>query len=209
MSPAVVPKAAEILGLIPEQAPAWTLGDLSGRLVEVSGGQAAAHLTAAFGLVLEAQLCGDQAAWVTLEHSAFFPPDVASGGVDVEALPVVRVSDVRGAGRAADHLVRSGGFGLVVIDLSGERSEERPASLPVPVLTRLLGLARAHDVAVLILTRKSPETASINSLVSLRADAQWSACDGRYDVRIRAIKDKRGGPGWTHLEACRGPAGVR
>lgn len=209
LSSTVVLKAAETLELTPDQAPTWTLGELSGRLVEVSGGQAAAHLTAAFGLVLEAQLCGDQAAWVTLEPSVFFPPDVAAGGVDVEALPVVRVPDARAAGRAADHLVRSGGFGLVVIDLSGESPEERPVSLPVPVLTRLLGLARAHDVAVLILTKKSPEAASINSLVSLRADAQWSACEGRYDVRIRAIKDKRGGPGWTHVETCRGPAGVR
>lgn len=208
LSSTVVLKAAETLERTPGRAPTWTLGELSGRLVEISGGQAAAHLTAAFGLVLEAQLCGDPAAWVTLEHSAFFPPDAAAGGVDVEALPVVRVPDTRAAGRAADHLVRSGGFGLVVIDLS-ESPKERSVSLPVPVLTRLLGLARAHDVAVLILTKKSPETASINSLVSLRADAQWSACDGRYDVCVRAIKDKRGGPGWTHVETCRGPAGVR
>ena len=39
------------------------------------------------------------------------------GGIDLDALPVVRVPDARAAGRAADHLVRSGGFGLVVIDL--------------------------------------------------------------------------------------------
>ncbi len=213
-SSAAVVNTAETLPLPLNQASAWTLGDLSGRLTEVSGWKDAARLTAAFGLVLEAQLCGDHAAWVTLEHSAFFPPDTAAGGVDVEALPVVRVPDPRAAGRAADHLVRSGGFGLVVIDLSGESPEERarPASLPVPVLTRLLGLARVHDVAVLILTRKLPEDASINSLVSLRVDTQWSACEGhegRYDVRVRAIKDKRRGPGWTHVETCRGPAGVR
>lgn len=211
LSRIAVVKAADTLDLAPAHAPTWTLVDLSGRLIEVSGWQAAAHLTAAFGLVLEAQLCGDHAAWITLEHSAFFPPDAAAGGVDVEALPVVRVPDARTAGRAADHLVRSGGFGLVVIDLSGEppEAQARPASLPVPVLTRLLGLARAHDVAVLILTKKSPDAASINPLVSLRADAQWTACEGRYDVRIHAIKDKRGGPGWTHLETCRGPSGVR
>ena len=64
--------------------PAWQLSDLTGRLVEVSGQRSTAHLTAAFGLVLEAQLCGDRAAWVTLAHSAFFPPDVADGGIDVD-----------------------------------------------------------------------------------------------------------------------------
>ena len=206
---------------------AWNLDALSGRLVELSGSQSAARLTAAFGLVLEAQLRADRAAWVTLKSSSFFPPDVADGGVDLEALPVVRVPDARAAGRAADHLARSNAFGLVVLDLSSgpppagntrrrPREDDHWPVLPMPLLTRLLGLARAHDVAVLILTRKSSDAPSLNSLISLRADAQWSASarqsrasSNDYEVRISVLKDKRGGPGWTHLEACRGPAGVR
>ena len=82
----------------------------------------------------------------------------------------------------------------------------------MPLLTRLLGLARTHQAAVLILTRKSPDTSSINSLISLRAEAQWSAQkgdSGRYDVRVRVIKDKRRAPGWDHMEACRGSVGMR
>jgi recombination protein RecA len=201
--------------------PAWRLSDLTGRLVELSGQQSTAHLTAAFGLVLEAQLCGDRAAWVTFEQSAFFPPDVAAGGVDVESLPVVRVTNALAAGRAAEHLVRSGGFGLVVIDLSSAAgnayARTPPAVLPVPLLTRLLALARTHHAAALLLTKKSPETSSINSLISLRAEAQWSAQEGcgsgrydvRYDVRVRVIKDKRHAPGWDHREACRGSVGMR
>jgi recombination protein RecA len=197
----------------PSDLPIWQLSDLTGRLVELSGQQAAARLTAAFGLVLEAQLCGDRAAWVTFEQSAFFPPDAAAGGVDVESLPVVRIGHARAAGRAAEHLVRSGGFGLVVIDLSSEtehvRPERSPHSLPVPLLTRLLALARTHHAAVLMLTKKSPDAASLNSLISLRADAQWAACAGRYDVCVRALKDKRRAPGWHHVEACRGSVGMR
>jgi recombination protein RecA len=177
--------------------------------VELSGWQRTAHLTTACGLVLDAQLGGDRAAWVTLESSSFFPPDVADGGVDLAALPVVRVPDPRLAGRAADHLVRSGGFGLVVIDLSSAR-DDAYARLPVPLLTRLLGLARAHEVAVLLLTKKPSASASLNSLVSLRAEATWMPMGGgRYEVRVSAIKDKRRGPGWTHMEVCRGPAGLR
>ncbi len=190
---------------------AWSLPDLAGRLVELSAGAEAAHLTAAFGLVIEAQLRGDRAAWVTLEHSAFFPPDVVEGGLDLDALTVVRVPSVRVAGRAADHLVRSGGFGLVVIDLASGRAEaaSSEAALPVPLLTRLLGLARQQDAAVLLLTRKSHETASLNSLISLRAEARWRVRDGRYELCVRVLKDKRSGPGWTHVEMCRGPAGLR
>ncbi len=196
--------------LILPELPTWRLSDLAGRLVELSGQLSTAHLTAAFGLVLETQLCGDRAAWVTFEESAFFPPDVAAGGVDVESLPVVRIGNALAAGRAAEHLVRCGGFGLVVIDLSSDARAERPSAvLPVPLLTRLLGLARTHHTAVLFLTKKSPEAASLNSLISLRADAQWCARDGRYDVRVRALKDKRRAPGWDHVEACRGSVGMR
>ena len=196
---------------VARQTPIWSVADLSGRLVELSAGAEAGHLTAAFGLVLDAQLCGDRAAWVTLEHSSFFPPDVAAGGIDLDALPVVRVPDARAAGRAADHLVRSGGFGLVVVDLSGGEHvrSASPSVLHAALLTRLLGLARQQDVAVLLLTKKSHEAPSMHSLISLRAEARWRTREGRCEVCVRVIKDKRGGAGWTHVETCRGPAGVR
>ena len=208
----------------PQQAPAWNLPALSGRLIELSGSADAASLTAAFGLVLDAQLSGDRAAWVSLEGTSFFPPDVADGGVDLDALPVVRVPDARSAGRAADHLVRSGGFGLVVIDLvlvlavaRGDWSHAGQAAvIPIPLLTRLLGLARAHEAAVVMLTKKSHDAPSLNSLISLRAETVRSSSAtgsaksaGSYVVRVRVIKDKRDGPGRIHSEACRGPAGVR
>jgi recombination protein RecA len=194
------------------ERPVWRLDELAGRLVELSGERSSAQLTAAFGLVLEAQLCGDRAAWVTFEHSAFFPPDAAAGGVDVESLPVGRISNAPAAARAAEHLVRSGGFGLVVLDLSSAADAARSTksqALPVPMLTRLLGLARTHHAAVLVLTRKSPDISSLNSLISLRAEAQRSAREGGYDVRVRVLKDKRRAPGWDHVETCRGSAGLR
>ena len=197
----------------PSHLPLWQLSDLAGRLVELSGQQGAARLTAAFGLVLEAQLCGDRAAWVTCGQSTFFPPDVVAGGVDVESLPVVRIDDAKAAGRAAEHLLRSGGFGLVVVDLASSTERRRqvssPDAIPVPLLMRLLPLARTHHATVLMLTKKPADAASINSLISLRADAQWCAHTGRYDVCVRALKDKRRAPGWTHVEACRGSVGMR
>ncbi len=207
---------------LPVQAPAWALPDLAGRLVELSASADAAHLTAAFGLVLEAQLANDRAAWVTLVHSSFFPPDVIASGIDLDAMPVVRVPDARIAGRAADHLLRSGGFGLVVVDLSAEAGSDRIGRsssgrtaatvrqpLPVPLLARLLGLARQHNAVVLLLTVKPDDAPSIHSLISLRADARRRRTGDGYEIGVRVIKDKRGGPGWTHVEICRGPDGLR
>jgi recombination protein RecA len=207
----VVP--ASTIPRAPSNGPEWNLTNLAGRLVELSASAEPAHVTAAFGLVLDVQLGGDSAAWVTLEHSSFFPPDVADGGVDLDALLVVRVSDAGMAGRVADHLVRSGGFGLVVIDLSSKNemtAEKMQAAnkLPVPLLSRLLGHAQQQSVTVLLLTKKSPRSPSLHSLISLRAEARWHGREGRCDLSVRVLKDKRYGWKWTHSETCRGPAGL-
>lgn len=194
--------------IAPVSAPSWALAELAGRLVEVSGGETPAPLTAAFGLVIEAQLAGDSAAWVTLDTSSFYPPDAAESGIDLTALPIIRVPDVRAASRAADYLIRSGGFGLVVIDLGHESGLHM--ALPVPALTRLLTLSRAHEAAVVILTKKSRDAASLNSLISLRAEARAIARDDRrFDVEVGILKDKRGGPGRRHVEVCHGSVGLR
>jgi recombination protein RecA len=195
----VVPLSAR-----PTAAPAssWGYAALAGRLAELSGTGASALLTAAFGLVLEAQQAGDPVAWVTSRTSSFFPPDAAEGGVDLEALAVVRVEDALQAARAADQLLRSGGFGLVVLDLAWGTGEVR---VPAPQQVRLLGLAQKHAAAVLALTAKGPDRPSLGSLVSVRAEARRGpgpTCE------VRVLKDKRRGPGETRREACRAPAGL-
>lgn len=136
---------------VPAQVPtpAWGLPDLAGRLVELSASADAAHLTAALGLVLEAQLGGDRAAWVALDGSSFFPPDLVDTGIDLDALPVVRVPDARLAGRAADHLLRSNAFGLVVLDLAGgEVGRPRPGSQGrCRAISASIGVARLRQLA--------------------------------------------------------------
>ena len=206
MSPAFPRRASELVSLSVPLRETWGLARLSGRIVEISAWGASAPLTAAFGLVLEAQRKGEAAAWITFESAAFFPPDAAATGVDLETLAVVRVKDARSAGRAADQLVRSAGFGLVVIDLGKD-------VLAAPLLTRLMGLAQKHDTAVVILTEKPPQSASLSSLVSLRVEARRTFIGAeelrRAEVEIRVLKDKRQGPGDAKAEVCRGPAGLR
>ncbi len=196
---------------------AWDYAQLAGRFVELSGAQATAVLTAAFGLVLEAQRAEEPVAWVTLTRSSFFPPDVAEGGVELDRLPIIRVPDARTAGWAADQLVRSGGFGLVVIDLGGAGIQPPAGTIPDPLQQRLVGLAQKHRAGVVVLTDKSADASSLSSLVSLRADAGRAPGFGKpgadaagfpCSIEVRVLKDKRRGPGRKHQEVCRGSAGV-
>jgi len=192
-------------GLAVSVAPtAWRLSAFSGRLGEVSGSHAGAALTLVFRLVLEAQQRGEPVAWISRRESLFFPPDAAEVGVDLAALAVIRAPATLPAARAADYLLRSGGFGLVVLDVGPG------AQLPIHIQTRLVGLAKKHEAALLCITEKDSDRPSLGSLVSLRAQVARTRRTGdRFRCEARVLKDKRRGPGWTHEEVCRGPDGLR
>jgi recombination protein RecA len=183
----------------------WSLETLCGRLVELSARGATATLTTAIELVLEAQLAAEPAAWVTLSNATFFPPDVADSGVDLAALVVVRVADATTAARAAERLLRSGAFGLVILDFGGGGGT---VEIPIAHQGRLVTLAQTHHAAVVCITEKPADAASLGSLVSLRAEAlRLADRDRGYDVTLRVLKDKRRGPGWSRTVKLRGPAG--
>lgn len=183
---------------------AWSLPVVAGRLAEISGSESTAALTVVFRLVLEAQREKEPTAWIARPDGSFFPPDVAETGVDLDALAVIRADGVLAGARAADYLVRSGAFGLVVMDLGAD------ARLPVPAQTRLAGLAKRHDTALVCITEKPDHRPSLGSLVSLRAHAaKTERREDRYRCEVRILKDKRRGPGRRHAEVCRGPDGLR
>jgi recombination protein RecA len=189
----------------------FCLEELSGRLVELSGEGASAVLSIAVGLVLDAQAAREPVVWVGSDACSFYPPDLAESGVDLEALLVVRIA-LQSAARlgsqalavAAERLLRSGAFGLVVIDLG------KAAAITQPLQSRLLSLAQRHQTALLCLTEKAEETPSLGSLVSLRAQAvrTWLGRD-RFACELRVRKDKRRGPTWSEREVLRGPLGLR
>lgn len=196
--------------------PRFCLTELAGRLVELSGDGASAVLTAATKLMLDAQAAREPAAWIGTDESCFFPPDVAESGVDLTALVVVRVPVVNAAAVsskrprasllavAAERLMRSGAFGLVLLDLGKQHA------LTQPLQSRLLGLAQHHQTAVLCLTEKSVQEASIGSLISLRVHVgrTWLGSE-RFACELQVRKDKRRGPVWSEQEVCRGPMGLR
>jgi recombination protein RecA len=187
--------------VVPSKSP-WTLTEVAGRLVEISSSAGSASLTLAFALVREAQQCGEPVGWVTSNQEFFYPPDAARCGADLAALVVVRLTDRQNIARAGEKLLRSGGFGLVVLDL-GE------ADIAMPLQTRLTGLAHRHHTALVCLTEKAGAAFSLGSLVSLRAHAEKKrTADNRFVCALRVLKDKRRGPTWNYEELYTGPAGL-
>jgi recombination protein RecA len=153
-------------------APLWRLFQ-PGQLLELSG-RAPGKLSAVVRLIVHAQSEHEPVAWITARDAAcFYPPDFAEAGVDLLALSVVRLSDDAGSHglvRAAEVLLRSGAFGLVVIDLlqgvpKGELSWQ----------ARLSGLLRKHAARAVVLTQSTPKEPSLGPLVSLRVEAHWRA----------------------------------
>ena len=182
----------------------WTLGGLRGAAVEISDDLAsAAGLSAAFALILDAQRRGEPAVWLAPPASSFFPPDVAAGGVDLAALAVVRLPRAVALARAAEQLLRSGGFGLAVLDLgAGARLGRAP-------LARLGALARQHDATVLFLTQKDAAAPALGSLPRWAAQRQRRE-PGRFACRLESLGDRRppGGAGpWQ--EVLDAPDGLR
>lgn len=195
----------------------WYFEQLGGRLVQLDGAGDSAALSLAFSIILEAQQAGEPVAWITTrppaaprtdgrgEASVFYPPDAHDNGVDLAALPVLRVPGVTAVFSAADLLLRSGGFGLIVADLGV------PPAVPSTALARLAGLARRHHTAMVFLTQ--PGTASRGSLGSLisvhvRARRRRAGAD-RFDCGVVALKDKHRGPTWQYAEVRHGASGLR
>ena len=115
---------------------------------------------------------------------------------------VVRLTKVASIPRAGEKLLRSGGFGVVVLDLG-------TGDIPMPLQTRLTGLAHRHHSALICLTEKSGAAFSLGSLVSLRAHSEKRrTVDNRFACALRVLKDKRRGPTWDYEELYTGPAGL-
>jgi hypothetical protein len=205
------------------------LDALAGRLCEISGLGATCVTSFVFGLVREAQLRGEPAAWILVrprlgasqEPAPFMAEDLLRLGLDLAALPFVITADLAEAGRAATHLLRSGAFLLVVLDtLELEASE---VELPLPLMSRLHGLALKHEAALVVLTSRPPDAPSLGSLVAFRAhlqrgrerllpedgDPDGPGGDGltRVMATLTVDKDKRRGPGLQLTHVFSGPPG--
>jgi recombination protein RecA len=186
-----------------EKPTGWNMGTFAGRFSEITGASASASLTLVFRLLLEVQQQGEPAAWITSRKSTFYPPDAAIAGIDIMAVAVIRCPDIIAAARSAEHLLRSGSFGIIIIDLGAN------VNLMQHAQSRLAGQARKHNTALICLTEKEVSEPSLGSLVSLRVHTERLGQNSHISVcRANALKDKRHGPGWSHVENCHGPDGL-
>ena len=181
----------------------WSLKSAAGRFIALdpTPESGTATLSLAAGLIREAQQQEGLAAWIAGPRQSFFPPDMAAAGVDLATLPIVRTTDAGQAARVADTLLRSGSFSVLILDGDGQ-------AFPLALQTRLVGLAQQHHTALVAL-RQSGDRPSRGSLVSLRgATEQHRVGHNCFACGLRARKDKRQSPGWTHEEFRHGPDGL-
>ena len=186
-----------------ETGPPWSLERLRSRLTELVGTADSANISVAARLIGDAQHRGALAAWVATDRTVFFPPDLSAAGIDLAAMPVVWATAEGSAARSAERLVRTGAFGIIVIDLA------RAHVLSTAAQGRLLRLAEQHRTVVLILRRARSGAEHSGSLVSVRAQSSRERLtEGRFRCTIRNIKDKRVAPGWSVSEEFNGPPGL-
>ena len=197
--------------------PEWGWDGLRGRVVELVGvAGPSAVLTVAARLVLEAQGAGEPVAWLGRRGAQVYPPDVAAMGVDLSELVFVHADEVVELLRAAGVLVRSGAFGLVVIDpiRVGGRRERAAGAVSLGVQARLVGLAKRHDTAILWLSREQTahgaRDGGLGPFASLRAECRRRRLDdGVFECSVEVIKDKRRGERWQASFECDGAVGLR
>ncbi|MBN1686245.1 MAG: hypothetical protein JW852_06295 [Spirochaetales bacterium] len=182
----------------------FTYTNLAGRVTELSAYRNAPALSFLSLLIEEAQAKGEPVVWVEAADSVFYPPDFVANGIDITALPVVWAHDVRGGVRAAEHLLRSGSFGLLVLDLPPH------AIIDQGRLGKIARMADLNETAVVLITAQEDGTSfTLGSIVSLRlagSTTQQGGCAHRCTVS--AVKDKRDMPGWSRTEVFHAPDGM-
>jgi len=161
-----------------------------GRLIEITASPRGGQMSTAVSCLAHAQRRGETSAWVQLHGGSLYPPDLAASGIDLDALVIVQTPKLKGAeglGKATELLLRSGGFGFVVLDLVGVVMRHDLA-----FQGRLLGLTREHGSTLLLLTSNRAH-GSFGPLVSLCVEPQRVRLGpSRFVIQHTIRKDKLG-----------------
>jgi hypothetical protein len=146
-----------------------------GRVTELAGPSGAGRTGIAFAIAAHATRAGETIAWVDAED-ALDPDAAVDTGVVLARTLWVRPRHPDDALRAAELLLRAGGFGLVTLDLGVLPARSGAA----PAVTRLARAAEASRTALLVLTPEPTVGAAAALGLAVRARRiQWSGGPGR------------------------------
>jgi recombination protein RecA len=178
----------------------------AGRLIEITAAKAGAQMTTAVACLRHAQQQGETAVWIQQQGGSLFPPDLHDSGIDLSALVIVNIPKTAGpygVAKASELVLRSGGFGMVVLDLI-----ESAMKRDVAWQGRLLSLAREHHAWLLLLS-EGEHSGSLGPLVSLCIEPRRDRRQrGLFEVSYRVRKDKSGLLSGLVNDCRRGPWGL-
>lgn len=170
-----------------------------GRIVELAG-KGMGATTLALSLAARSTRAGRWVAWVD-GAQAFDPRGAREAGVALARLLWCRPKDLRAAARAADALIASGAFPLVILDLQ----REIPRPLGQGAWLRLSRGVEAHRSCLVVLGEAGAQSFSAARLAPDRARARFSGRGpGRLfegvELRLRLERNKLGlAPGEARL----------
>jgi hypothetical protein len=191
--PIGVVRGSELAAVGAPAALPWALDAWYGRLANICG---SGRVSAAVQLLAQAQRQGEPCAWIVSAGLEPFIPDLAAAGVSLSSLIWVRLDDPSKAARAGDLLTRSGGVGLVLIEL--ERSP------PKGLLRRLAGHAQRDRAAIILLSDEPYLDSAVGRSISGRVAAQsWD----RSAWEFHPLRDRANPRPWVHTEVCDAPPG--
>ena len=191
-----------------ESAPRrFNLPGLSGMVVEFSGWNQSACISLSIPLIQECQLAGKICAWIvpcSVERaSLFFPPDFAESGINCSEIPILWCKNAMDGFGIAEKLLRSGGFGMLVLDLTESRR------IRSNTMGRIHNMAQRFGSLVLCLTRKPQGEPSLDPMifVHVHVEARKKNTDV-YEVMATIQKDKAQAPGKTMSWVYDAPPGL-
>ena len=176
-----------------------------GVLTELSWAPGAARTTLAALWTAGLQEEGQAVAWVERCGSTLFPPDLAALGIDLAKLDVLRLPNKAAAldlGRGTELLLRTGAYGLIVVDLTDVDMEIRrllgltqdlrklralTQLWPMAMQSRLRALTRKHRTRLVLLTSTPATAMSLGVAVHLRIAPR---CTRSGQLQLAVLKAK-------------------
>ncbi len=143
---------------------------------EIFGDTSSGRTSLALHLLATVTREGGLAAWIDASNS-FAPNSAASFGVELSKLLWVRAPQPKQALRCAEAILKTAGFGLVVLDfaLQGAAAQRKLAQLPISAWLRLRRAAVKSRTPLLLLTQR-PLAGSAASLALGLRNRQLLTC---------------------------------